>query len=229
MRVLPASDASLLIVFGDEPREEHQRDVLNLFLRLQSSQDTRIRNLHPAYSSLLIDFDPLTTDHEVMAQVVEALAVSDADAIQLSVREVVIPVCYGGEFGPDLHFVAEHAHVSTDELIRLHSSAEYSVAFMGFSPGFGYLTGLPEALAVPRHATPRKLVATGSVGIAGKQTGVYPLASPGGWQLIGRTPLRMFDAQNAPPSRLQVGDRVVFKPITLEEFESISRSPQEPW
>lgn len=229
MRMLPASDASLLIIFGDELREEHQRDVLNLFLRLQSSQDKRIRNLHPAYISLLIDFDPLTTDHEEMAQMVEALAASDADSIRLNVREIVIPVCYGGEFGPDLHFVAEHAHVSTDEVIRLHSSADYSVAFIGFSPGFGYLTGLPEQLAVPRHTTPRKLVAAESVGIAGKQTGVYPIASPGGWQLIGRTPLRMFDAQNDSPSRLQVGDKVVFEPITLEEFESISRSPQEPW
>jgi inhibitor of KinA len=134
-------------------------------------------------------------------------------------RLVEIPVCYGGEFGPDLEDVARHSELRPDEVIRLHSSAEYFAYFLGFMPGFAYLGGLPDSIATPRHATPRTRVAAGSVGIGGNQTGVYPLPSPGGWRLIGRTPAVLFSPERNPPALLEMGDLVKFVPITREEFD----------
>lgn len=135
------------------------------------------------------------------------------DAVDQAMGKTVeIPVAYGGEAGPDLNFVAQHCGVSPDEIVRQHASVEYRVAFVGFMPGFAYLSGLPSELAVPRRATPRKLVPAGSVAIAGGQTGVYPLDSPGGWQLIGRTTVRLFDSGRQQPSLLETGDIVRFVP-----------------
>jgi KipI family sensor histidine kinase inhibitor len=136
---------------------------------------------------------------------------------------VTIPVCYDIEFGPDLLDVSQHAGLSLEEVVRLHSSPTYLVYFLGFSPGFVYLGGLPEVLHMPRLATPRPSIVGGSVGIAGSQTGIYPADSPGGWKLIGRTPLRMFDPEAASPTRLQPGDRMKFSPIDRATFENISR------
>jgi inhibitor of KinA len=133
-------------------------------------------------------------------------------------RRMEIPVCYGGEFGPDLAKVAREAKLSEEEVVRRHAKQEYVVALTGFSPGFPYLLGMPKELATPRLAKPRTEVAPGSVGIAGAQTGIYPLATPGGWNLIGRTPLRLFRPENHPPTLLQAGDRVHFRAVTRDEF-----------
>ncbi len=134
-----------------------------------------------------------------------------------------IAVCYHAEFAPDLEEVARHAGLSAEQIIRRHSGADYTVACVGFLPGFAYLAGLPESLATPRRAEPRKEVPAGAVGIGGGQTGIYPLRSPGGWNLIGRTPQRMFDPEATPPALLQAGDRVRFRAITREEFDAIAR------
>ena len=131
---------------------------------------------------------------------------------------IEIPVCYGGEFGPDLETVAGQAKLEAQEVVELHSSASYVVHAVGFTPGFPYLGGLPARLRMPRRATPRTIVPAGSVGIGGEQTGVYPIATPGGWQLIGRTPLALFRAMENPPALLRVGDHVRFAAITPEEF-----------
>jgi KipI family sensor histidine kinase inhibitor len=135
---------------------------------------------------------------------------------------VQIPVCYGGDFGIDLTFVAEHVGLSEQQVIELHSATRYLVHFLGFSPGFGYLGGLPKQLECPRLESPRLTVAAGSVGIAGAQTGVYPIDSPGGWRIIGRTPLRMFDPLADAPTRLEPGDMVEFLPIDSEDFAEIA-------
>jgi inhibitor of KinA len=135
-------------------------------------------------------------------------------------RLVEIPVCYGGSLGPDLTDLAEQHNLSTDEVVRLHSSAVYLVYMVGFMPGFAYLGGLPERIATPRRASPRTAVPAGSVGIGGQQSGVYPLESPGGWNLIGRTPLQIFDITRDEQTLLATGDRVRFVPITLRRFES---------
>ncbi len=133
---------------------------------------------------------------------------------------MTIPVCYDIEFAPDLHEVANHAKIPTREVIRLHSSAKYRVHFLGFTPGFAYLGGLPETLHVPRLATPRKHVPAGSVAIAGAQAGIYPVDSPGGWRLIGRTPVRIFDPDSTQPTRLTPGDLVEFSAIDRATFDA---------
>ena len=221
MDIIRASDASLLVVFGTRISPELQRQVLALFRRLQRGADARIRNLHPAYASLLIDFDPLRWTHDEVAAHVQELTEAPATTAEFTTNTVAIPVCYGGEFGPDLGDVAAHTKLSVEEVIRLHSSATYLVYFLGFSPGFAYMGELPEMLHTPRLRTPNKVVKAGSIGIAGSQTGVYPVDSPGGWRLIGRTPVRMFDPDALPPTRLQPGDRVKFMPINREAFEQM--------
>jgi KipI family sensor histidine kinase inhibitor len=225
MKIIPASDSSLLVVFGNAiSRDLHDR-VIDLFRALREQGDPHIRNLHPGYSSVLIDFDPLQVSHDEMAARVEELVARRRAEIRRTVPVVELPVCYGSEFGPDLPEVAAHAHLSPEEIIQIHSSVIYLVYFLGFSPGFGYLGGLPEKLHTPRLKTPRGHVAAGSVGIAGSQTGIYPVDSPGGWQLIGRTPVRMFDPEATPPTRLQPGDQVKFCPIDRKTYDAMSQRP----
>ena len=221
MKVIPASDSSLLIVFGNAISPELHARVIGLFHALQARQDPRIRNLHPGYTSLLIDFDPLRMTHDELTALVEK---SESEAGSEGHRQsnvVSVPVCYDTEFGLDLADLAKHANISAEEVIRLHSSATYLVYFLGFSPGFAYMGGLPEKLHMPRLATPRSHVAAGTVGIAGSQTGIYPVDSAGGWRLIGRTPWRMFDPHAVPPTRLQPGDRVQFCAIDRAAFSAM--------
>jgi len=208
MRVADASDRSLLVVFDDRISLAAHRDVLRLTPRLRSVPG--VTNVHPAYASILIDFDPLSTRH---AAIERAVADLFADALVARLPEprlVEVPVVYGGADGPDLADVATLTGHTPDEVIALHSSAEYLVYFLGFSPGFPYLGGMPESIATPRLETPRRRVPDGSVAIGGRQTGVYPIASPGGWRIIGRTSLRLFDPQADPPALLRMGDHVRF-------------------
>lgn len=221
MKIAAASDSSLLIEFGNAVSQQLHARVLALFHALLDEHDPRIRNLHPGYASLLIDFDPLRLSHEQLAAHVHKLIDAEIVIKNTSSRTVEIPVCYDEEFGPDLGDVASHNNISIEEVVRLHTSANYLVYFLGFSPGFAYMGGLSEALRTPRLATPRIRVAAGSVGIAGEQTGVYPIDSPGGWRLIGRTPVRMFDASADPPTRLQPGDMVRFTSIPRSSFEEL--------
>lgn len=220
MKIIPASDSSVMAVFGTEISPELHARVAALFHALQDGRDVRIRNIHPGYASLLVDFDPLRLSYEELAERIE-LADEGRQHEQHPANTVTIPVCYDAEFGPDLADVAAHHGISAEDVVRLHSSATYLVYFLGFSPGFAYLGGLPQALSTPRLATPRKLVMAGSVGIAGGQTGVYPIDSPGGWRLIGRTPVRMFDPSAGSPTRLQPGDPVRFEEIDRATFEEM--------
>ena len=232
VRVIDASDSSMLVVFGDEISRDLNRRVIQLFHDLQKSDlqkntlpksaGRRIRNLHPAYASLLIDFDPLLLPPaELRARIRELTGQSGVAPAEALRQAIEIPVCYGGELGPDLPDVAEHTGFSPEEVIARHSSAEYTVYFIGFSPGFPYMGGLPAALETPRLKTPRTSVAAGSVGIGGSQTGLYPMQWSGGWRLIGRTHMRMFDPERNPPSRLQPGDLVKFTPIPRENFDAM--------
>lgn len=227
MRIAPASDSALFISFGDSISLETHRRVLSLFRAVERVQDARIRNLHPAYTSLLIDFDPLHLTHEQLENLVAPLIVESLPPNVDRSGLIEIPVCYHRELAPDLATVAQHSLLTEEQVITTHSSGDYFVYFVGFSPGFAYLGGLPNSLHVPRLATPRKQVIAGSVGIAGAQTGIYPNSSPGGWQLIGRTPLRMFDASANRPSRLQTGDRVRFRRIDRGEFDRLARQQEK--
>ncbi len=175
-------------------------------------QDT-ILEVITAYRSFLLIYDPLLTDpKELQLQIVQLSAKKDEQALPAS-RGIEIPVCYGGEWGPDLDYVARHNDLSTDEVIRIHSSCDYMVYMSGFTPGFPLLGGLSPKLWTPRRKTPRTSVPGGSVGIGHRQTGVYPFASPGGWQVIGRTRLRLFDPDRDPMVLYRLGDRIKFRPV----------------
>ena len=218
-----ASDQSLLVSFGEQIALENHERVVKLLWLLQSQSIEGIRNLHPAYCSVLIKFDALKLDHdELQSRLLPYLARLD-EAPLPEPQQIEIPVCYGGEFGPDLEDVAAAHGISPAQAIELHSSPIYLVYFLGFAPGFAYLGGLPEALTTPRLQAPRAKVPQGSVGIGGNQTAVYPFATPGGWRLIGRTPLAMFRGDQARMSLLQIGDRVRFRPISEEEFAEFHR------
>jgi inhibitor of KinA len=211
VEIRPASDRSLLVSFGDAITLEAHRDVRRLLCTFQE-RPRGILNLHPAFASVLIDFDPRRrTQDEIAALVRDRLAVPPSPSAD-DTRLIEIPVCYGGELGPDLAGVAEHAGLTAEQVVDLHASASYLVYFLGFSPGFPYLGGLPAKLATPRLPAPRKRVPAGSVAIGGNQTGVYPMESPGGWRIIGRTPVRLFDLEAAPPALLRAGDTVRFVP-----------------
>jgi len=207
-----ASDRSLYLIFGDTLSFEMHQTVARATRALQGVRG--ILNLHPGYASILVDFDPRLLDHASAAALLrERLAVHQDDSSPQT-RANEIPVIYGGEFGPDLADVARHTGLSPERVIELHSAAEYFVYFVGFSTCFPYLGGLPPELATPRLGAPRKHVPVGSVAIGGAQAGIYPLASPGGWRLIGRTPVRLFDPEAVPPPLLRMGDRVRF--VTTE-------------
>ncbi len=220
--VRDASDHSLLVCFGDEISRELHLQVRRLFQLLSLAPVPGVVNLHPAYASLLVSYDPrLVGPEEVGRTVAERLTVA-GDAHLPDPHVVEIPVCYGGEFGPDLEEVAVSCGFDAAEVIREHASGEYTVYFLGFSPGFPYLGGMASRITAPRRATPRKHVPAGSVAIGGNQTGVYPLESPGGWQLIGRTPLTLFHPGASPPALLALGDLVRFSPIRGERFEELA-------
>ena len=204
MRIRPASDHSLLVSLAD------QTEVLRLAALLRDLPG--VRNIHPAYESILISFDPLAVDPAGLQRTVGDLAGQAAGIPMPAPRMVEIPVQYGGEHGPDLADVAALHHLPPESVVEIHSRAEYFVSFLGFSPGFPYLEGLPPAIATPRLDTPRKHVPAGSVAIGGSHAGIYPVASPGGWRIIGRTALRLFQPEADPPTLLQMADRVKFVP-----------------
>lgn len=168
----------------------------------------------PGMNNLTIVFDPLVADYETLAAELES-AWDAAEPTDMDSAEIEIPVHYGGADGPDLAALAKHTGLSVDEVVKRHTQAEYIVFFLGFQPGFAYLGGLDPALAMPRHAEPRLEVPAGSVGIGGAQTGIYPAASPGGWQLLGRTELKLFDPARNPPTLMQPGDRVRFTALEV--------------
>jgi KipI family sensor histidine kinase inhibitor len=216
MRVLDASDRSLLLVFGDEIALAAHQDVLRLTPLLRSVRG--VTNVHPAYASILIDFNPLAIGHFALQRAAEELFAQAAAAPLPEPRMVEIPVVYGGEYGPDLEQVAALTGRAAEEVVTIHAGAEYLVYFLGFSPGFPYLGGMPESIAAPRLESPRRSVPAGSVAIGGRQTGVYPMASPGGWRIIGRTSLRLFDPAADPPVLLRMGDHVRFVPMAKGGF-----------
>jgi inhibitor of KinA len=200
--------------------EAHEK-VRKLLRLLQLEPVAGVRNLHPAYCSLLVKFDALRFSHEEVEGVLRGYLARLEEVKLPKPRQVEIPMCYGGEFGPDLEEVAALRGITPEEVVRLHSSTTYRVYFLGFVPGFAYLGELPEDLVTPRLATPRKKVPAGSVGIAGNQTGVYPFATPGGWRLLGRTPVKMFRVDQEDLSLLSIGDRVRFTPISSERFAEL--------
>jgi KipI family sensor histidine kinase inhibitor len=222
-RFVPASDASLLVLLGVEPSESATAAVLALREALTARPPRGLIDLRPAYLSLLVVFDPRVTTHADVERAVTALLPPPGCDLASASRTIEVPVCYEGACAPDLADVARTAGLPTEGAVALHAGATYRVAFLGFSPGFAYLLGLPPRLATPRLPAPRLAVPTGSVGIAGGQTGLYPRSTPGGWRLVGRTPVELFDPARERASLLLPGDAVRFVPIAHAEFERLAK------
>ena len=220
----PASDQSLLLYFGQQITIGAHQRVRQLLRLLEQEPIAGVRNLNPAYCSILISFNALRLNHGTLQEILGSY-LDRLDAMQIPEgRELQIPVCYGPEFAPDLNEVASLHGMTPDRVIELHASVTYVVYFLGFLPGFAYLGELPEALATPRLDSPRRSTPPGSVGIAGNQTGVYPFAAPGGWRLIGRTPIAMFRPDREAMSFLSIGDRVRFTPISAARFATMENA-----
>jgi inhibitor of KinA len=221
IRFQPASDQSLLLYFGEQISLETHHRIVQFLSLLEAKPVTGIRNLHPAYCSVLVQFDATKLTHaEVESLLLPYFGPNDAMTIPAPrLRE--IPVCYGGDFGPDLVELAALHDLSAQSVVKLHCSPIYTVYFLGFVPGFAYLGGLPDELTTARLNVPRKQVPAGSVAIGGNQTGVYPTATPGGWRLIGRTPLKLFEPDRAEMSLLSIGDQVRFVPVSRQQFDAM--------
>ncbi len=210
-------DRSVLIELGDEISPTVNEKVQRLFFELDRLKIDGVLDLVPGYRSLLVIYHPLVIETEVLKKRIQD-ACSRLEATRLPEPETVsIPVVYGDRHGPDLQWVAQYHNIAPRQVIDLHCQPLYRVYMIGFTPGFPYLGEVPEALNTPRRETPRTSVPKGSVGIAQRQTGIYPVDSPGGWQIIGWTPVALFNARRHPPSLLQLGDRVRFYEISAEE------------
>lgn len=209
-RLVHVSDRALLVVFDDAITVAAGHEVRALYEWLAGDAPEALVDLHPAYSSLMIRYDPLRCDPERLEREVDRRVRSLAGRPLAEGRLFEIPVRYGGAFGPDLADVARATGLFEPEVVAAHAGGVYDVRFLGFSPGFPYLSGLPERLHTPRRTAPRSQVPAGSVAIAGAQTGIYSLRSPGGWNVIGRTDVVLFDATRGDPATLAPGDRVRF-------------------
>ena len=225
--IFPLGDTALTIDFGNFIDVETNKKVLQLFEQLKQEKISYIIDLVPAYSSLTIYYDIVAlyahkaadiTAFEVMAGIVEDFTTKTHEPFIHKTRKIEIPVCYSEEFALDAELISSHNNISFEELVSIHTSSTYRVYMIGFLPGFAYMGEVDERITMPRRDHPRTNVPAGSVGIAGKQTGIYPMDSPGGWQIIGRTPMKLFDKYHSEPVRLHPGDEIKFYSITENEF-----------
>jgi inhibitor of KinA len=222
-RISPLGDSALVIGVGDEIGEKTHDRVRALVHQLESNPPDAMIEYIPAFTSVTVIYDPLRATHNEFASRVEALIGSTTEELEtIEARSIVVPVCYGGDFGPDLDSVSSAKDMTPDEVVAVHTEPEYLVYMIGFAPGFPYMGGMSERIATGRRDSPRKRIPAGTVGIAGRQTGIYSIESPGGWQLIGRTPLRLFRPEDEEPTLLRAGDRVRFESIDSDEYESLA-------
>src|SRR5262245_4033635 len=218
-----ASDHSLLVSFGNEISEKTYKNVRSLSLLLLEGPRKGILNVHPAYASVLISFDPrIVTPSDMEKHIRDILSGIEETELPPS-RLVDIPVCYDADLGPDLEYVAAYNRISREEVIRMHSAAVYRVFFLGFQLGFPHLGGMSGKIATPRRETPLLSIPGGSVAIGGVQTGIYPKTSPGGWRIIGRTPLELFNPESRTPTMLEMGDSVKFVPTSRQDFHALEK------
>lgn len=220
--ISPVGDRAISIDFGQVIDPTINRHIRQTIERIKALQLEGIIELVPTYCALLVEYDAMLYSYSEICNIIEpTLEEGMANTINELVTVVEVPTVYGGEFGPDLSFVASHNHLSEDEVISIHSGTDYLVYMLGFIPGFTYLGGMDPRIATPRLSSPRTLIPAGSVGIAGEQTGIYPSDSPGGWQIIGRTPVTMYDMSKAQAALLKAGDYVRYVPIDESEFHRI--------
>lgn len=226
VRFLPCGDRAVTVEWGSTIDEHINRQVHAFARKVEELSHPAITEVVPTYRSATVHYRPEVFSYEELNQLLAPLAQGSAEeAEELPVVE--IPVCYGGEYGPDLLEVAQHCSLTPEEVIARHTAPTYRIYMLGFTPGFPYLGGMDPSIAAPRRKEPRIHIPAGSVGIAGEQTGVYPIVSPGGWQLIGRTPLRLFDPQREQPILLSAGAGIRFVPIDEETFRKMEEKEGE--
>ena len=218
-----ASDRSILVKFGHEISEEFHQRVFAFTDFVLTNRIKSVVNIHPAYSSVLFTLD-LNADLKKILSIIKKSWEASMQTDIPKMRQVEIPVLYGGELGEDMDRVSQHTGLNQSEIIQCHESGLYKVYFTGFSPGFPYIGGMDPSLSTPRLTTPRKQVPAGTIGIAAEQTGIYPLASPGGWNLIGQTPIKIFDWHHPTDLRLRMGDSIKFISVTKEEFDQLKEN-----
>jgi inhibitor of KinA len=233
----PLGDQAIQIKFSDEINEKMVIHILAFRKELEKQKDLPLIECVQTYTTLSVYYDPLKIGYQELVQRIEQIAItspSSSTDINLSAlaeetnsQVIEIPTLYGGEMGPDLEYVAKYNRLTEHEIIQIHSEHPYLIFMMGFSPGFPYLGGVSEQISTPRLGEPRRLVAGGSVGIAGQQTGIYPMDSPGGWRIIGRTPLELYNPNRVKPFLLKAGNYIKFKPITQKEFDELVYSNQK--
>jgi KipI family sensor histidine kinase inhibitor len=211
-------DRAVLVELGDDISPQINQKVRELYIGTKGRRIKGIKDLVPSYRSLMVVYDPLIISLDSLESQMNEIWNALDNARLPDPRTVEIPVVYGDKYGPDLEWIADYHKMTPQDVIRLHTQPTYQVYMIGFMPGYPYMGEVPDELVTPRRKTPRTHVPRGSVGIAQKQTGIYPVASPGGWQIIGRTPVRLFDPQGKPPSFLEMGDRVKFFVITEQEM-----------
>jgi inhibitor of KinA len=222
-RVVPAGDSAIIVEFEERIDPAVNARTIACAEAIQGAQLPGVRDVVPTYRSVAIYFDPLRTNGNLLMESVDREATRASSVAGTSRAPVRIPVCYGGELGPDLASVAAFAGMGEQDVVGVHTSTTYRVFMLGFVPGFAYLGIVDGRIAMPRHSTPRVRVPLGSVGIAGVQTGVYPTETPGGWQLIGRTPLKPFDPAREQPFLMKAGDTVQFYAIERGEYDRATR------
>ena len=221
MRILPAGDRALVADFGNVISEDVNRKVNALKKSLLAEKVAGVREMIPTYRSLLVEYNPAVITMQELSRRIEAANIDGAATETENRRVLEIPCCYGGKYGEDLAGMAELTGLSEKEIIDIHAGTEYRVYMLGFLPGFVYLGGMDQRIAAPRLKTPRVSIPAGSVGIGGSQTGVYPMASPGGWRLIGMTPVSFYDPTRENPVLCEAGDYIRFVPISPDEYERL--------
>lgn len=220
-KYMPSGDSALNVEFGNNITEEINKKIRAMTLAIEKNKIAGIVEIVPTYRSLMVHYSSLLIDYDELVCFLKELEKNIVN-IDLPAPEVIeIPTLYGEEYGPYIENVANHNNITVDEVIKIHTSKEYLIYMIGFTPGFAYLGGMDEKIATPRLLSPRAKIPAGSVGIAGGQTGIYPIASPGGWQLIGTTPLDLFNPVREMPILLKAGNYILFKSINKEEYMKI--------
>ena len=223
-RIKPMGDRALLVELGEGIDPDVNARVHALAALVSQISPRGLENVVPTYRAFMVQYDPLAVSAKTLEEMIKQLSGSLKQVGSAAGKLVEIPVCYGGDFGPDMDQVASHCGLTLDEVIRRHTAPEYLIYMVGFTPGFPFLGGMDESLSTPRLEKPRTRVPEGSVGIANSQTGIYPVTSPGGWQLIGKTPLKLFAPHRETPFLYEAGDRIKFVAIDQDRFNELTEA-----